>query len=211
MIKMGIRLFGDNELRGLMIKLIGLGANFEVILRRLVPIIKRSINQNFVNGGRPDPWAPRWEGIESLFPNTEGKNVLRVSGLLRQSVVQSAEVVLTKDSLIYGTRLEYAKTQQFGGPSKIKVPENKIRYMQNGTPYVCLHGSNGWYAKKIDSDGTFTIKVRPRPFLMIQPDDYSAIRKVFESAYAQEYARMKTSMRGVTNWLRSPSGGPSPI
>lgn len=181
-IRMEISLSGDRELKEVMNKLIKLGRDFEPLLRRVVPILRRSVNKTFSEGGRPQKWPDRWKALETVFPNLKGKNALKVTGRLRQSVVQDPTVVITKDSLTYGTNLEYAKTQQFGGPSKIKVPEDKIRHMKNGTPYVIMRGSTGFFAKKLDADGSFTINVRPRPFLQIFDEDVQAITKVFQDA-----------------------------
>lgn len=181
-IRMEVSLQGDKRLAEILDKLVLANQRFEPIFRRCVPIIRRSIDRTFREGGRPERWPSRWEALERIFPNLKGKNVLRVTGRLRQSVVQDPVVVLTKDMLTYGTNLEYAKTQNFGGRSKITVPPEKVRYMKNGKPYVVMLGSTGFFAKKLDSDFSFEINVRPRPFLQIFQEDVEAITKVFEGA-----------------------------
>lgn len=179
---MDMSLTGDREMKQVIGRLMKMAADFEPLLRRVVPILRRSINKTFSEGGRPEKWPDRWKALETVFPNLKGKNALKVTGRLRQSVVQDPEVVITKNSLMYGTNLEYAKTQQFGGPSKVTVPEDKVRTMKNGTPYVIMRGEQGFFAKKLEAGNTFTINVRPRPFLQIFEDDVKAINEIFKNA-----------------------------
>lgn len=183
------------------------------VLWKCFPIIRRSLRDTFAAGGRPNKWPARWDALESVFPVLAGKAPLNASGHLRQGVIQGGATVLTKDSLFFGSNIEYAAKQHFGGPSTITVPQKQVKKVESdtiekrvkvakpgggykfeikhiklpprkskaGTYYVLMHGRGGWFAKQYTSEGTFTITIRPRPFMHLMPEDQDAILNVFRS------------------------------
>ena len=152
-------------------------------LNRSATVIRKSVDKTFAAGGRP-PWPPRWDVLEWLNPSLVGKRPLMVSGRLRQAAVQAPVITITKTSLTYWVNLEYAATQQFGGPSFVEVDPNKIRFRKSdGQPYALLFSQqSGWYSKKVVQQmgkWGFEINVRARPFLQFFDEDISEICDIF--------------------------------
>ena len=103
------------------------------------------IAQTWKDPGRP--WmrtrdgsmtAYQWAKTEAKWPGVNGRGypLLRASGDLERSITQdgdkNAVKVITKKSLVIGTRVEYGIHHQFGAP-KANVPMRKFLFIDAST------------------------------------------------------------------------------
>lgn len=105
------------------------------------------------------------------------------TGVLRNSII--SRVAGNGRSVTVGTSVPYAATQNEGGESEVTLTAGGRRQL---TLWLRRDESArelglGWLFSK----PTFTIRVRERRFLDIDPDDRKAIVKVIESEVAREF------------------------
>lgn len=149
------------------------GSEMTKLLKRIVAYMQGSVDKNFRQEGRPDHWKP-------LAPSTirarrkgrgkhgSGARILQDTGRLKQSLsfaTPGADTVMEikGTSAIFGTRVEYARTHQFGATIQ-------------GT-----HWSGKGFGQK---RGTHSILIPARPFLLFQQEDKRAITGIVRSFVA---------------------------
>jgi phage virion morphogenesis protein len=145
-------------------------------LRQVGELLVASVKKNFELGGRP-AWRP------SRRARTEGGQTLVDRATLRNSI-QVRRVDAT--SVAIGTNVRYAAAHQFGVSGPVQIPAHVRRVKSRDvyqTRWVWSKGSDKVRNKKerIASGVAMvrahqrTLRIPPRPFLAVQPDDWRAI------------------------------------
>ena len=131
------------------------------VMAEIAALIKSSVQENFIQGGRPDKW------VESRRVKKDGGQTLVEGGRLRDSIIDHA----TATTAEVGTNLKYAAIHQFGGPIKRPAHERVLLFDHSRKFATAKKAKYGMKA----TIGGHTTNMPARPFLMIQEQDQAAI------------------------------------
>jgi phage gpG-like protein len=142
-------------------KLPQVNTNFESVMEKITDIMYRSVQMNFIAGGRPQPW-------KSLQPFGESSHLMR-SGNMFENIqlkwdASSATVYLDT------ARVPYAAINNFGGT--IQHPgSDKFQAFDRGGEMIFTHGTQ-----------PHAINIPARPFMMFQEEDKTRILEIMRSS-----------------------------
>jgi phage gpG-like protein len=147
----------DEAVRQLFADIQGRLRDLSPALKIIGEIVRTSIAENFLAGGRPTAWKP------SIRSSMSGGNTLIDTKILMNSLTVKP---IDNDTVAVGTTVDYAAIHQFGGTiSAINAKYLKFMRGGKGTP---------WASKQ-------SVTIPARPFMMIQDRDWqtmaAAIRK----------------------------------
>jgi len=130
-------------------------------MESITMLMFRSIQDNFVAGGRPNQWEPLKKTGEPSF--------LAQSGTLMKSLEGSWDNYSAKVGIDTG-KIKYAAIHQFGGT--IKHPgSDKFQVFDIGDTVVFTHGTKA-----------HNINIPARPYLLFQEIDKTKILEILSSA-----------------------------
>ena len=135
--------------------------NLTPAMREIGEVVRTSVERNFAAGGRP-----KWG--ESARVKREGGQTLSLTGRLRRSFARPDAVQAGNDRVAVGTNVVYAAIHQLGGktsPRVIKAKNGKALFWPGARHPV----------KSVNHPGS---KIPPRPFLMVQNEDWTEIKNV---------------------------------
>lgn len=144
-----------------------------VSLKRIELEALNSIRKNFEAGGRPK-WQPSVKKGK-----TKGTKTLVVSGNLSNVGsnidYSGSQVVLTSNPLAR----PYARIHQEGGTINRKASTQARRTKRDGRSVFASKKRDTGKANKVDVSFSkpYQIKIPPRPYLIIPPEDYERILK----------------------------------
>lgn len=154
----------DKELKSGLAALQSRMSDLSPVMKVISEIVYASIRRNFEAGGRPQRWAPslrvKREGGQTLIRKGTG-------GGLLGSLIPSH----TKDSATVSANKEYAAILHFGGktaPRIIKAKNGKALFWPGARHPV----------KSVNHPGS---QIPPRPFLMVQNEDWTEIQSVINN------------------------------
>ncbi len=135
--------------------------NLRPVMKEIGEIVRTSVERNFAAGGRP-----KWD--ESARVKREGGQTLSLTGSLRRSFARHDAVQAGNDRVAVGTNVDYAAIHQLGGktgPRVIKPKKAKALFWPGARRPV----------KSVNHPGSV---IPPRPFLMVQNEDWTEIKNV---------------------------------
>ncbi|HRR48336.1 MAG TPA: phage virion morphogenesis protein [Syntrophales bacterium] len=135
--------------------------NLKPVMREIGEIVRTSVERNFAAGGRP-----KWG--ESARVKREGGQTLSLTGSLRRSFARTDAVQAGNDRVSVGTNVVYAAIHQLGGktsPTVITPKKAKALFWPGARHPV----------KSVNHPGSV---IPPRPFLMVQNEDWTEIKNV---------------------------------
>jgi len=139
-----------------------LNADLESAMEQIADIMFRSVQQNFIAGGRPDQWAP-------LMPLMAQASHLYQTGNLFESI-QIAWGDKSATVFIDTVRVPYAAINNFGGV--IKHPgSSKFQVFDYGGGTIFTHGTK-----------PHDIPIPARTFMMFQEEDKTQILQTLSNA-----------------------------
>lgn len=142
-------------------KLPELNADLEPAMQEIADVMFRSVQQNFIAGGRPDQWAP-------LMPLGQSSHLYRTGNLF-----ESLQLAWDKSSatvFIDTARIPYAAILNFGGI--IKHPgSSKFQAFDLGGKMIYTHGTKA-----------HDIPIPARPFMVFQEEDKEQILQTLSNA-----------------------------
>ena len=129
--------------------------NLEPLMANIAGFLRRSVIKNFDAGGRPNPWP-----VSKRAVRDGGRATLTDTGRLKNSIAAFA----TNNTAEVGTNVEYAPFLQFGTRPYDIRPINKKALFWPGA---------GHPVKGVHNPG-----LPPRPFMMVQDNDWEIIRQL---------------------------------
>lgn len=147
----------DRQVRAELGRLAGRLKNLTPAMRGIGEIVRRSVEQNFAAGGRPEKWE------KSHRVKEKGGQTLSDTGRLRRSFTVRGY----PDRAEVGTNVKYAAIHQFGGVISAR-----------NRPYLRFKVGDQWVTKR-------SVTIPARPFLMVQNEDWGKMRRYLER-YAVE-------------------------
>ncbi len=135
--------------------------NLRPVMKEIGEVVRTSVERNFAAGGRP-----KWD--ESARVKREGGQTLSLTGRLRRSFARPGAVQAGNDRVAIGTNVVYAAIHQLGGkigPHTIKPKKAKSLFWPGSRHPV----------KSVNHPGSV---IPPRPFLMVQNEDWTEIKNV---------------------------------
>jgi phage gpG-like protein len=181
-----INMNGANELT---VKLDGVESrsqNLSIPLKRAGQLMLYSINQNFLESGRPNSWAP----LSSSTLKQKVRNGYSSQPLIRGGILKGSIHYRTSSTrLTLGTSVKYAAIHQFGGVinqgarNELFQRNRYLRGIRAGSfkRGIKLSGPNrvgfGFRARGF-SMGARTINIPARPFVLFQDQDIDDINKM---------------------------------
>lgn len=157
--------------------------DFKKPLLKVGVYLVRSTANNFKKQCEPDgkAWSENFRQKQWSREGRKGKKprILEMSGRMRNSVTSNVTQNVTETTLEFGTNVEYAKLQQFGGPSEIVTlikRKKKILKGKNKGKFRTLKKEIGTYSRR-------KIIVPPRPFIGISSVDKTVIEFIFKDYY----------------------------
>lgn len=148
-----------------------------VSLKRIEVEALNSIRKNFESGGRPR-WTPSIKRGK-----TKGTKTLVVSGNLSNVGsnidIAGSQVVLTSNPIAR----PYARIQQEGGTINRKASTQARRAKKDGRSVFASKKRDSGKANKVNVSFSkaYQIRIPPRPYLVIPPEDFDRILKAVES------------------------------
>lgn len=167
-------------------------ADWTPALRLVGAQIQGSVLRNFEVGGRP-AWPP-WARSTAKQRARRGKGrLLRFNATLQNSLQQAAALRITGPrSLEIGTNVQYAAAHQFGFTGTVQIPEH-LRRVRSRDVWARVERTSKKTGKRykqrvVVQKGTTTVhahpahlRIPPRPFLMIQPEDWRMIEQTLDA------------------------------
>lgn len=150
----------DREVRDLLSRIAAKTGNLTPAMKTIGEIVLRSVKENFRQGGRPEKWKPLSQ--RTLHSVAGGKKGYKKSGGLRAGSIRRLK---DRKILIASKRLM----------DSISYKEEKDKVtIGTDVVYAALHqfGGKAGRGKKIN--------VPARPFLMVQEEDWPAIKEALE-------------------------------
>ena len=135
--------------------------NFEPQMEQIADLMYRSVQENFLSGGRPNQWAP-------LQPLGEISHLMRNGNLFENIQLRwnDKEAVVWVDT----ARVPYAAINNYGGTIKHPGSEKfQVFDYMGGT--VFTHGTK-----------PHNINIPARPFMLFQEEDKTRILEILSSA-----------------------------
>ena len=170
------------------VEVLGKGVlNLRPLMTKIGAILQQQAQASFRRQRRGRvPWAPRMTpNVPGIVADLNagrsppgrrftGRPALVDTGRLRNSITFRA----TASTVTVGTSVKYAGVQQEGGTTKHKLTTaGRARLVELLQQRPDLREDLGWLFKKPE----FTVKVRPRRFLDVTPEDVSKIRKMLKA------------------------------
>lgn len=143
-------------------------ANLRLPLTETALLARSSVLQNFVEGGRPQRWAPlKWPrkrgSLGAAVPLTDN-GILRAS--IRSNVVGNSVILST------GTHVPYAAIHHYGGtvhlPAITAAPGRALRWVARDGAVI--------YRRRVRAR---TVTIPARPYMLLQEADVTAIVAIF--------------------------------
>lgn len=166
--------YDDHEITAMLVQLRKqLSGDMRPVMRDIAALIKASVQENFIQGGRPDAWP------ESQRVRKSGGQTLVKGSRLLKSIKDYAD----STSAVVGTNVKYAAIHQFGGEIKHAARSQKAYFKTNtrtgevGNRFVKKSKSN--FSQWV-TIGDHSTTMPARPFLMIQDADQRAIVKIIQ-------------------------------
>jgi phage gpG-like protein len=135
--------------------------NLTPVMEQARDVLMASVKENFVQGGRPTPWAP-------LRPPRTGIPLVGSRGLLNSI---TAEV--TPTSVTLQSDLPYSAIHQYGGtisvPERVAAPHHAFRFVTAAGETV--------FARRIKAH---SVVIPARPYLVSQQSDEDALVAIAE-------------------------------
>jgi len=151
----------DTEVNKALADLTARMRNLQPVMREIGEIVRTSVERNFAASGRP-----KWS--ESARIKREGGQTLSLTGRLRRSFARPGAVQAGSDRVAVGTNVVYAAIHQSGGTTGahiIKPKKAKALFWPGARHPV----------KSVNHPGSVT---PPRPFLMVQNEDWTEVKNV---------------------------------
>jgi len=151
----------DTEVNKALADLTARMRNLQPVMKEIGEIVRTSVERNFAAGGRS-----KWD--ESARVKREGGQTLSLTGRLRRSFARPDAVQAGKDRVAIGTNVVYAAIHQLGGktgPHTITAKKAKALFWPGARHPV----------KSVNHPGSV---IPPRPFLMVQNEDWTEIKNV---------------------------------
>lgn len=136
-------------------------------LKKSSIIMFQSFAKNFREQGRPRKWSPL-SPFTILKRRKGSSRILEDTGRLRMSVISRLAAgnvfSLSSNTLVMGTRLYYAPFLQFGTSKHTKISRS------------------GKKSRKVSYLG---VRIPPRPFVLIQEEDVTSMKRIFEEEFIE--------------------------
>ncbi len=147
-------------------KIPSLNPDISNAMKQIALYQKKSVQRNFVEGGRPARWVPIKSG-ES--------NPLFSSGRLFSSIMETFEETWAEVSA-GGNGITYARLHQYGGVLHPKITERSKSFFWKMFYHT---GDTMWKALALKNVGsTLTVNIPARPYMVFQPEDITTIKKI---------------------------------
>jgi phage gpG-like protein len=141
----------------------------------------RSIQKNFESGGRPK-WIP-----SKKKGKLKGTKTLVVTGALREVSAVKDEAASSVTLITSPDSRAYARIQHEGGTISMKPKTMARRTKKDGRSVFASKNRDTGKRKKVDVSFSkaYTIRIPPRPFLVIPPEDYPGIVEAIRRAVSK--------------------------
>ncbi len=131
-------------------------------------IVRKSIHRNFEVGGRP-PWMP-----SQRAKKTGDKTLIKTRQLMNSFTIDAYQ-----DRVEVGTNKEYAAAQNFGANINHPARERTMffkKYKSGEKKGLTRFSkeSKASYGRRV-AGRAYTIHIPPRPFMMVQDEDWPAM------------------------------------
>jgi phage virion morphogenesis protein len=138
----------DSKLKGVLNLLISRAQNLQPAFAIIGKILRDSVRENFIAGGRPEKWTPLKDStlLNLITKRKDGKIRLNKKGGLykkdinrvadKKILIESRQLMRSinyresKDNVEIGTNVDYAATHQFGDAQK-RIPARPYLMIQN--------------------------------------------------------------------------------
>lgn len=149
-------------------------------MEKLALVVDRETQINIANSRAPDGGS--LARVEKWTRTATGYNpasrTLNRTGTLKRSHKPKE---LSDEGFRYGPsgkQIPIAERLFKGGPSRMKVDPDRVRHGRNG-PYIRIRTNSGqWRTKKVNADGTVSIRLKPRPYIGISDTMQRKIEEV---------------------------------
>lgn len=141
----------------------------------------RSVQQNFLEGGRPTKWIPRSTRLTS--PYMPGR-LLMGSGALYDSINRNSGDSWAEVWAGFG--LPYARIHQTGGVTHPTVSPKARKFFW---AMFFTTGDEGWKWLALTKKMNLTVSIPARPYMILQDEDWEYIVK----ALGQRRVRVSTT------------------
>jgi phage virion morphogenesis protein len=164
----------DEPVKGLLTRLRQRTGDMTPAMAIIGQIVRSSVIKNFEAEGRPTPWK------KSRRTTKTGGRTLTKSGRLMKSITPHAGPV----SVEIGTNVVYAAVHQLGKTIEQPARERVLHFKpkdgrRKNSPMVFSKARKAKFAMKVGGKA-YSIVMPKREFLMVQPEDWTEIRKALE-------------------------------
>lgn len=164
----------DREVRALLSAIERRAGNMRPGMELIGDIVRRSVQRNFQEGGRPDEWKSSNNGGKTLI----GKGM---GGGLMGSITYEAR----DHSVEVGTNKVYAAVHQFGINRKVNVRAHRVKVKSRDIRRGGKLSAMGvGFVKAHDR----LMKIPARPYLLVQDEDWKEIHRALARYIAGEQA-----------------------
>jgi len=159
----------DSQVKKLLDDLKNRTQHLKPVMNIIGTFVRKSIQKNFEEGGRPIPWKP-------------SKRVLLKGGktlILNRQLFNSFTINPTDTFVEVGTNKKYAAVHQFGEDIDVPAHNRKLFFKnfksgkRKGRTYFSKEGKAS-YGKSVEIEG-YKVHIDARPFMMVQDDDWPNI------------------------------------